>query len=475
MANDWFSPGSGEDSIVGDVSAHGAGDATNIALIADAGSGSDAGPGQGGNGGDRNQTVAFNDVSGSYTSGSKVFIGDVECIERSGAVILSATAGRGGSNRVYSGDFGVRGYSGGNGGSDNITQAFNDSSVSIDLSEGDLIGDVDVRNSTGSVHLVAAAGVDGEFHADPSGYSAAGYGGGGNTVEAFCDFLESYSETGGFAMVGDLRAQGSSGTIMLEVLAGDGGKVEDGTTLDNGGRGNVVTAFNDRLLGGYSQGGDGDLSVGDLFLGSGETVTILIAGDADDTISAFQDSVEAGAGDDILYGDFYLTQPENSPVVDIVGDFSGRESLFADTLDGGADDDVLFGQLGSDSLDGGWGADTLQGGAGADRLYGGGVGGDTFAYAQGDVASSGEPAVVDSILFFDTDGIIDVRRLLPSDFSGVLTDYLALRTEAGDSLLSIDLDGDDTGSGFTDFVRFEEFLFSESLEELVAEGVILVA
>lgn len=467
MANDRFSFGPGADTVIGDVSAHGMADVAKvIVLTADAGSGSDAGPGTGGEGGDRNHTIAFGDSSSAR---SKFSIGDVECVDSSGAVLLSALAGQGGSNAIDR--FGYT-SSGGSGGSDNSTYAFNDNLG--DRSSGStLIGDIDLRNSTASVHLVAAAGNGGDIRANPD--AVPGYGGDNNTVQAFCDFLMSYGETGGFVLVGDLRAQGSSGTITLDVRVGAGGKADDGTALGNGGHGNFVEAFNDTLLGKLFHSGGGDLMVGDLLLEGGEAVTIRIEGGADDTISAFQDSIDAGSGDDVLYGDFYVQQPANAPAVEIVGNFSGRDLLFADALEGDEGDDILFGQLGKDSLNGGWDADTLHGGEGSDNLDGGGGGSDTFVYSEGDVSSSGQPAAVDSIFSFDTDDIIDVRSLLPTDFTGVLADYLDFRTKAGDTVVAIDLDGSNTGSGFTDFLRMEDFVFDQNLEELVAAGLILVA
>ncbi|MDN3715551.1 VWA domain-containing protein, partial [Vibrio breoganii] len=190
------------------------------------------------------------------------------------------------------------------------------------------------------------------------------------------------------------------------------------------------------------------------------------------------DSIDSGAGSDILFGDsvnFAGIDVQGVPAIQkyIAGKTGQFESdvdakdMFAyisqnteefdqsddshknDILDGGADDDILFGQGGNDILTGGSGDDLLLGGAGDDILVGGmgedimtgGTGADTFVWSQSDLR-----------VFNETDTIID--------FSIEDGDKLDLSEVFSDVSDSVDLDalltqlegtitGDDTQSFIT--------------------------
>lgn len=140
------------------------------------------------------------------------------------------------------------------------------------------------------------------------------------------------------------------GTDFADLIQGDpAGFLPGAANLIDAGGGN------DTVYGGYGtdtlRGGDGD----DLIRGSGVPAGPGAGGE----VMALQDQadrIEGGAGNDILFGD------------------GGN-----DTLLGGVGNDLLVGGAGDDRLQGGEGMDTLRGGIGADRLSGG-AGADHFVF-----------------------------------------------------------------------------------------------
>jgi uncharacterized delta-60 repeat protein len=156
------------------------------------------------------------------------------------------------------------------------------------------------------------------------------------------------------------------------ISTGDGG----GRWVSAGGGNNRVTLGN---VSNYCSLGSGDgndswtiASIGygifDLFSGGGDdTITsgggsnIILTGDSDDfgnpTYTPRADSIDAGAGNDVVHGG------------------AGRQIIYGedgnDSLYGDAGSDHLVGGSGSDLLSAGGGRDYLIGGLGADRLYGG--------------------------------------------------------------------------------------------------------
>lgn len=148
----------------------------------------------------------------------------------------------------------------------------------------------------------------------------------------------------------------------------------------------------------------------------------LHAGAGNDTVWAGYgaDTVQGGAGDDLIQGWGVLAQ--SSAYRDAYArDSDGSDILRGDggndTLRGGGGKDVLEGGTGNDLLEGGTGADTLLGGMGADRFVFGGL--DARARlpvydTQGDVVADFEAGI-------DRLDLSAFARRLP----GVATDVLA--------------------------------------------------
>lgn len=150
-------------------------------------------------------------------------------------------------------------------------------------------------------------------------------------------------------------------------------------------------AGNDRLYGGtgadYMFGGAGNDSLfgedGDDYLGGEDGDDLLEGGTGSNTLSGgagadtlgpsdetssyygYGDILDAGEGDDTIYG---------TPGDDIIDGGAGNDTIYGlggnDQLFGGDGDDIFYGGDGEDYLYGGNGSDTLYGGAGNDSLFG---------------------------------------------------------------------------------------------------------
>ncbi|EDZ48536.1 hemolysin-type calcium-binding region [Rhodobacterales bacterium Y4I] len=118
----------------------------------------------------------------------------------------------------------------------------------------------------------------------------------------------------------------------------------------------------------------------------------------DDTfwLNDYQDYVQAGQGDDIVWSEGGADRIYGQGGDDSIYGGAGNDKLFgnagADVLDGMSGRDLLKGGGGSDFLWGGAGKDRLAGGGGIDVLYGGkgndrltgGKGADAFVFNSGD-------------------------------------------------------------------------------------------
>jgi T1SS-143 domain-containing protein len=186
----------------------------------------------------------------------------------------------------------------------------------------------------------------------------------------------------------------------------------------------------------------------DLQVGQVEHVDITVEGtDGADTIighdgdAATIDSVEAGAGDDMVdfgtflssYGDVQLDLGD--------GDDTGIGGTGNDELLGGAGDDLLMGGAGDDTLNGGLGNDTLDGGMGDDIMTGG-AGDDLFIFNGGrDTVDGGDNGWVGGADETDT------LSLRGGDFEG--SDW-TLITDDGNMISSDDMAGDHGSFDLTD-------------------------
>lgn len=95
-------------------------------------------------------------------------------------------------------------------------------------------------------------------------------------------------------------------------------------------------------------------------------------------LSSFGDRFDAGAGDDLVFGNSGKDQLTLGVGADV-----GIGGLGADTVRGQGGDDLLTGNEQNDTLIGGAGNDTLSGGGNDDSLTGGG-GRDVFDFRNGD-------------------------------------------------------------------------------------------
>jgi Ca2+-binding RTX toxin-like protein len=164
--------------------------------------------------------------------------------------------------------------------------------------------------------------------------------------------------------------------------------IENGHFLNEDGNANaslltVANWLNAFVLGNHNVNG----TAGDDVLTSGKSSAIFA--DFDNEIfhaGAGNDTVNAGAGDDVAYG---------GTGNDTLNGDAGNDTLYGeegnDTLNGGTGNDDLYGGSGADVLNGGDGQDKLYGGDGNDRLDGGngnddlhgGAGNDTLAGGAG--------------------------------------------------------------------------------------------
>lgn len=127
------------------------------------------------------------------------------------------------------------------------------------------------------------------------------------------------------------------------------------------------------------------------------------------------DTIDGGAGDDMIYG------------------YGGNDVLF-----GGNDNDILFGGNGNDTLDGGSGTDalyggsgndTLDGGSGVDTLYGG-TGSDTASFASSNSAIT--VSLITNIATGNgTDTLISIENILGSDNNDTIIGSNAAHTLNG--------------------------------------------
>ncbi len=124
-------------------------------------------------------------------------------------------------------------------------------------------------------------------------------------------------------------------------------------------------------------------------------------------------------------------------------DFSG-----SDTINGAGGDDILYGLDGDDIIYGGAGNDTIYGGTGADDLYGDG-GADRFTFMLEDAISA-----IDNIYDFNTSegDIIDISNVLYNydPITDAISDFVTFTDNGADSIMSIDIDGTGTTTGFVD-------------------------
>ena len=225
-----------------------------------------------------------------------------------------------------------------------------------------------------------------------------------------------------FDMAGNGAAMSATTTILGFYTANNYmgyHKQLDITKLDNDPSGNSS----------YDDSGDTDYNIVGCYQSD-----YIIGGAGDDLIHTgydvylnwnFIDRVEAGDGNDVIYGDTgrdYLYGQDGDDVIysgdaetrqgdtftsarsEWTEDLSAKESIIGDLLDGGDGNDQLYAGSGHDVLRGGDGDDILSGGAGDDVLSGG-AGDDTFVFDMGDgddlITDFGDGDTIDLDALFD--------------------------------------------------------------------------
>jgi len=146
-----------------------------------------------------------------------------------------------------------------------------------------------------------------------------------------------------------------------------------------------------------------------------------------------------------------------------------------DTLNGGAGDDILYGQGGNDTLIGGDGNDILYGGAGDDTLFGdagddhlyggpgddtliGGAGDDVFYWLDGDAGTVSTPAHDVVKDFGNGNDTLDLSDLLQGeDGSSDLSQFLNFSFDGTDTVLKVSSTGglDAFGNGYDQLITLE--------------------
>ena len=146
----------------------------------------------------------------------------------------------------------------------------------------------------------------------------------------------------------------------------------------------------------------------------------------------------------------------------------------ANLLRGSSGDDVIFGDTGNDTIHGDADNDTLWGGDGIDTLWGE-TGADTFGFTAA-TAYSGVDIIKD---FSAAEGDkLDLKDVLDGNFNVNTDDLLSfvqVAQSAGNTLISIDVDGAGTAFGFVQISNIQGVTGLGDANNMVANGLLLVA
>jgi Ca2+-binding RTX toxin-like protein len=153
-------------------------------------------------------------------------------------------------------------------------------------------------------------------------------------------------------------------------------------------------------------------------------------------------TVNGTAGNDVIYGGPYATNPTNTGN-DTINAGAGDDFAFGgggnDVLDGGSGADNLFGGIGNDSILGGTGDDTIGGGAGNDTIAGN-AGLDYLFYADSDAAVSVELTAGVAIVsggHAQGDSITGMDGVIGSSFNDTLIGFDSASTDPSDPFTNV--------------------------------------
>ncbi|QCO55847.1 hypothetical protein EOK75_08875 [Pseudorhodobacter turbinis] len=280
-------------------------------------------------------------------------------------------------------------------------------------------GDDTLQSWEGNEFLYGGDGADTFLITEKTGATTIS-GGEGGTDDDTLDFNDSSgtsgisatfsgNEKGSFAHTGGVGTGTFEG---IESVKGTEFNDEIDASSTNSGIDISTAAGDDTVIGG--SGADlisGEAGNDSITSGLGDDT--VYGGDGADWINAGTgaDSVEGGLGNDSIYGGNDNDTLYGDEGNDYIEAGVGNDSVFGgtgdDVLSGAAGDDTLWGDEGNDSLIGGDGADLLYGGIGKDTLSGGA--GDNEIYGgEGDdyVASSHATSGNDTIYGGDGNDII---------------------------------------------------------------------
>ena len=289
-------------------------------------------------------------------------------------------------------------------------------------------------------------------------------------IDSLGNNIENISLTGAVSV-------NAAGNSLNNIITGNNGNNilsgEDGNDAIDGGAG-ADTLYggngNDFLNGGAGAddmyGGVGD----DIYVLNVSTDTIVEnANEGTDTVIAgINYTLGSNLENLILSGTTGIDGTGNAANNTVTG------NIGANLLRGSNGDDVIFGDAGNDTIHGDADNDTLWGGDGIDTLWGE-TGADIFgftaatAYSGVDIIKDFSAAEGDKIDLKDVlDGIYNVN-------TDNLLDFVQLTQSAGNTLISIDVDGTGTAFGFTQIANIQGVIGLGDANNMLANGALLIA
>lgn len=188
--------------------------------------------------------------------------------------------------------------------------------------------------------------------------------------------------------------------------------------------------------------------------------------------------------DDFLYGGNGKGRISGGDGNDTITGGNGK-----DELNGDAGDDSLFGGNSKDVLNGGDGSDLLNGGIGKDSLFGG-AGADIFVFDSSGLkggsdtirdfvptatVTSTDPTTGETTTTTTTNDVLEFRDLLQGydPLTGDLSDYFSLTEVGGNTIVSVDRDGETNGAKFTQVVTLEGVTGLDEATLLAAGNIVI--